>query len=160
MSDNNEQVHQQLQDALQNMDNRNGGGGGGGDGGGDDPGGPGDRDDDRPLGNLTSGWVQREDCVCDLEDPRTREHHGNQLVVQLAAARVANSNRLLDINYKRSVAAQVVHDLREHGGRFLGRTKRGTYREFSTDLAERWVSTLLRWCAEEFPNGITTTTTM
>ena len=30
MSDNNEQVHQQLQDALQNMDNRNGGGDGSG----------------------------------------------------------------------------------------------------------------------------------
>ena len=70
-------------------------------------------------------------------------------MVQLVAARVADSNRLLDINYRRSVAAQVVRDLREHGGRFLGRTKCGTYRELSTDLAERWVSTLLRRCAEE-----------
>lgn len=102
------------------------------------------------------GRVQPEDVVCDRRDPRCALHRGNQEFAVLLARQI-NANEstrdLLVTEERLPLATNIVQEIRTNGGRFLGRTKRGTLKDVGDELAVRWTSLAIRRAVENSRDG-------
>jgi len=93
--------------------------------------------------------VQAFDIFCDRNDESAPGHYGNRklgLVVSTCTKRYSN----LHIPKERAkVARIIVQTVRncEPGGRFLAKTKRGTWKDIGDRLAVRWVGLVIKKAA-------------
>ena len=101
--------------------------------------------------------VQREDVVCDRNDPRCAVHYGNQMFALLVSTRITAAENLRDLlvpSERVPVARDIVGEIRNSGGRFLARTKKGTLKDIDNELAIRWASLCIRRAVESSINDI------
>mmetsp|Transcript_10838 Transcript_10838/g.25125 ORF Transcript_10838/g.25125 Transcript_10838/m.25125 type:complete len:390 (+) Transcript_10838:1145-2314(+) len=94
--------------------------------------------------------IQPLDVLCDSRDDRISGHYGNRqfgLLVDTHMTRYQKDLVLLaDAEMRAKVAREIVQTVRmcEPGGRFLAKTKYGTWRDIGDKLAVRYVGLILK----------------
>ena len=92
--------------------------------------------------------VREVDIVCEAS-ARAANHPGNRDYAVAVAAHVNSEHPdLQDPEVRRESSRVIVEQFRGQGARFLGRTRRETWKELSEGLAQRWVSQHLRRLSE------------
>jgi len=98
----------------------------------------------RPLTDPSQ--IQAYDVLCDRNDERAPKHYGNRKFALVVAASKSKYKNLRMFPEKRAdVAKTIVQTIRkcEPGGRFLAKTKSGTWKDIGDGLAVRWVGLIL-----------------
>ena len=93
----------------------------------------------------------------DRNDPRCAFHYGNQTFALLVSTRITAADNLRDLlvpSERVPVARDIVGEIRNSGGRFLARTKKGTLKDIDNELAIRWASLCIRRAVESSINDI------
>jgi len=94
---------------------------------------------------IDSARVQRFDVLCS-SDPSHVVHTGNTYLQDVAEGYLTE-NPAVRINMTEERVTASVHiigAIRNHKGRFLAKTKRGTWKDVGNQLALRWVSLYLK----------------
>ena len=112
--------------------------------------------DDREIDSSQQHeTVQLSDVGCDRTDKRCSTHHGNQrFAVIVCIILFKMMQNLHCVNTRRNVAAAIVSIITDGkaGGRFLGKTVRGTWKQLGHGLSIRWVGAILKQAVENERN--------
>ena len=98
--------------------------------------------------------VNHRDVVCNTRDERCAQHLGNRYLAVLVAEAFAQREDGLeglrdDVQLRRSIAGSITRNIHDMGGRFLGKTVRGTYKQLGESLSIRWVSHIISRAADQ-----------
>lgn len=98
----------------------------------------------------TSTRIRPIDILCSRE-PQYAEHRGNQeYMVTVSAFLLHHPDIDLDSWQERTAAGQeIVQVIRARDGRFLAKTRRGTWKDVGDEFAVRWVALHLRRMATD-----------
>ena len=99
---------------------------------------------------LQHNTVQIWDVACDRTDKRCANHFGNRRFADIVWIFMAKNSGLLRQDGRRRVPARGARCVEQRNplGRFLGRTRRSTWKQLNQDLAARWVSSILKMAAK------------
>jgi len=98
----------------------------------------------RPLSDPSR--IQPYDVLCDRNDERAPKHYGNRKFALVVSAYTTKHKNLHITEKRANVAKAIVQTVRrcEPGGRFLAKTKHGTWKDIGDRLAVRWVGLILK----------------
>uniref|UniRef100_A0A7S1DAZ9 DUF6824 domain-containing protein n=1 Tax=Cyclophora tenuis TaxID=216820 RepID=A0A7S1DAZ9_CYCTE len=84
--------------------------------------------------------IQRTDVLCNNQMPYAR-HTGNHLYALIVAKYINGHPPVVEVKERVKAALNIIKTVRqEHHGRFLAKTKRGTWKDIGDKLAVKWIS--------------------
>ena len=99
------------------------------------------------AGQYNPRKVHSYDVICDQTD---RNHYGNKRFGIVICMFLAKDYNMKDVSVRVRVGSSVIRTIKDgdpHGGRFLARTTKGSWREVSDELAIKWISLILKRAA-------------